>query len=99
VDSGLVFDGVVAVTDDVAQGLLRGFADRGVRVPDDVRLIGFDDIPDAEIMVPSLSTVSPDHRWMAVKAVELVTARIEDPERPASEHTAPFAIAERESTR
>ncbi|WP_035697637.1 LacI family DNA-binding transcriptional regulator [Glycomyces tenuis] len=99
VDSGLGFDGAVAVTDGVAQGLLRGFADRGVRVPDDVRLIGFDDVPDAEIMVPSLSTVSPDHRWMAAKAVELVTARIEDPERPATEHTAPFTIAERESTR
>lgn len=99
VASGLAFDGVVAVTDGVAQGLLRGFADHGVRVPDDVRLIGFDDIPEAGIMVPSLSTVSPDHRWMAAKAVELVTARIEDPERPAAEHTAPFTIAARESTR
>lgn len=99
VDSGLDFDGVVAVTDDVAQGLLRGFADRGLRVPGDVRIIGFDDIPDAETMVPSLSTVSPDHRWMAAKAVELVTARIGDPERAATEHIAPFTVAVRESTR
>ncbi|WP_051392870.1 LacI family DNA-binding transcriptional regulator [Glycomyces arizonensis] len=99
VDAGLDVDGVVAVTDGVAQGLLRGFADRGVSVPGDVRLIGFDDIPEARIMVPSLSTVSPDHRWMAAKAVELVTARIDDPDRPATEHTAPFTIAERESTR
>lgn len=99
VDSGREVDGVVAVTDGVAQGLLRGFADRGVRVPEDVRLIGFDDIPEAALMVPSLSTVSPDHRWMAAKAIELVAARIDDPERAATEHTAPFTIVARESTR
>ncbi len=99
VEAGLDFDGVVAVTDDVARGLLRGFADRGVRVPEDVRLIGFDDVPESRVMVPSLSTVSPDHRWMAAKAVELVVARIDDPARPATEHTAPFTIAARESTR
>ncbi|WP_241377636.1 LacI family DNA-binding transcriptional regulator [Glycomyces sp. L485] len=99
VDSGREFDGVVAVTDSVALGLLRGFADRGVRVPEDVRVVGYDDVPDAEFAVPSLSTVAPDHRWMAAKAVELVTARIEDPSRPTGEHTAPFALRERESTR
>ncbi|GAB3649227.1 LacI family DNA-binding transcriptional regulator [Glycomyces tarimensis] len=98
VDSGREFDGVVAVTDTVAFGLLRGFADRGVRVPEDVRVIGFDDIRDAEFTVPSLSTVAPDHLWMAAKAVELATARIEDPTRPTGVHTAPFALRVREST-
>lgn len=99
VDEGLDFDGVVAVTDNVAQGIVRGFADRGVSVPGDVRVIGFDDIPEAELMVPSLSTVAPDHGWMAAKAVELVTARLDDPSRPAAQHVAPFTLVERESTR
>ncbi|MFI7706867.1 LacI family DNA-binding transcriptional regulator [Nonomuraea sp. NPDC049480] len=99
VDSGHEIDAVVAVTDTVAQGVLRGLADRGVRVPGDVRLIGFDDIPESAFMVPSLSTVAPDHRWMAAKAVELVTARIQDPSHPAGEYTAPFELMVRESTR
>ncbi|MEV4108464.1 LacI family DNA-binding transcriptional regulator [Nonomuraea sp. NPDC049695] len=99
VDSGQEIDGVVAVSDTVAQGVLRGLADRGVRVPEDVRLIGFDDISESAYMVPSLSTVAPDHRWMAAKAVELVTARIQDPSRPAREYTAPFELKVRESTR
>ncbi|MET7328169.1 LacI family DNA-binding transcriptional regulator [Nonomuraea sp. NPDC005650] len=99
VDSGHEVDGVVAVTDTVAQGVFRGLADRGLRVPDDVRLVGYDDIPEAAYMVPSLSTVAPDHRWMAAKAVELVTARIQDPSRPAGEYTAPFELRVRESTR
>ncbi|MET9245630.1 LacI family DNA-binding transcriptional regulator [Nonomuraea sp. NPDC003709] len=98
-DSGGGIDGVVAVTDTVAQGVLRGLADRGVRVPDDVRLIGFDDIPEAEFMVPSLSTVAPDHRWMAAKAVELLINRIHAPLRQAGEHIAPFTLVIRESTR
>ncbi|MEV0237686.1 LacI family DNA-binding transcriptional regulator [Nonomuraea sp. NPDC050786] len=99
VDSGQEVDGVVAVSDTVAQGVLRGLADRGVRVPEDVRLIGYDDISESAYMVPSLSTVAPDHRWMAAKAVELVTARLQDPSRPAREHTAPFELMIRESTR
>ncbi|MEV0199663.1 LacI family DNA-binding transcriptional regulator [Nonomuraea sp. NPDC050691] len=98
-DSGLEVDGVVAVTDTVALGVLRGLADRGLRVPDDVRLVGFDDVPASRFSVPSLSTVAPDHRWMAEKAVELVVQRIRTPLRPAGEYVAPFELMIRESTR
>lgn len=98
-DSGRAFDGVVAVTDTVAQGVLRGLADRGLRVPDDVRLVGFDDVPEAEYMVPSLSTVAPDHAWMAARAVELVVGRIQAPLGPTDRHVAPFELVIRESTR
>ncbi|MBB6347612.1 LacI family DNA-binding transcriptional regulator [Nonomuraea muscovyensis] len=98
-DSGREVDGVVAVTDTVAQGVLRGLADRGLRVPDDIRLVGFDDIPESKFMVPSLSTVAPDHRWMAAKAVELVTRRVRAPLRQPGEYTAPFELLLRESTR
>lgn len=97
-DAGLGIDGALTVTDTVAQGVLRGLADRGVTVPGQVRLVGFDDIPEAECMVPSLSTVAPDHRWMAVKAVDLVVARIKGAEQPPAEHVAPFALKLRESS-
>ncbi|MEU9832748.1 LacI family DNA-binding transcriptional regulator [Streptosporangium sp. NPDC048047] len=99
VDSGLDVDGVVAVTDTVALGVLRGLADRGLRVPGDVRLIGFDDVPESRFLVPSLSSVAPDHRWMAEKAVELAVQRVRGPLRPAGEHVAPFELVVRESTR
>ncbi|GAA4593346.1 LacI family DNA-binding transcriptional regulator [Planotetraspora phitsanulokensis] len=99
VDSGHEIDGVVAVTDTVALGVLRGLADRGLRVPEDVRLIGFDDIPESGFTVPSLSTVAPDHRWMAERAVELVAQRIRAPLRPTAQYVAPFELVIRESTR
>ncbi|GAA2308989.1 LacI family DNA-binding transcriptional regulator [Glycomyces scopariae] len=97
--SGVPFDGVVAVTDTVAMGVVRGLADVGLRVPEDVRVIGFDDIPESAYTTPTLSSVSPDHRWMAEKAVALIAARMEHPSRPPEEHTAPYELKVRESTR
>lgn len=99
VDSGREVDGIVVVTDTVALGVHRGLVDRGLRVPDDIRLIGFDDIPESKFMVPSLSTVAPGHRWMAAKAIELVVDRINDPLRQAGQYTTPFELVIRESTR
>ncbi|GAA2149553.1 LacI family transcriptional regulator [Glycomyces algeriensis] len=97
-DADLGIDGVVAFNDTTAMGVMRGLQDRGVSVPGDMRVIGFDDVPESAVYIPSLSTVSPDHRWKAAKAVELVVARIADPDTPPREFTAPFTVIRREST-
>jgi DNA-binding LacI/PurR family transcriptional regulator len=97
-DADLGIDGVVVFSDTVAMGVMRGLRDRGVAVPDDMRVIGFDGVPESAVFIPSLSTVSPDHRWKAAKAVELIIARIADPTAPPREFTAPFTIVQREST-
>ena len=101
VDSGISFDAVFCVTDTVALGVMRGLADRGVRVPDDVMLIGFDNIREGEFSVPSLSTVDPDHATMARRAVELLVERIDhkgsDP-KPATEFISTYTVIPREST-
>jgi DNA-binding LacI/PurR family transcriptional regulator len=98
-EAGVAFDAVVAVTDTVAIGVMRGLADVGLRCPEDVRVTGFDDIREASYLAPSLTSVAPDHRWMAEKAVDLIVTRLEDPTRPPEEHTAPFELKIRESTR
>ncbi|MEU5157361.1 LacI family DNA-binding transcriptional regulator [Glycomyces sp. NPDC021274] len=97
-DADLDIDGVVVFSDTVAMGIMRGLRDRGVRVPEDMRLIGFDDIPPAAVLTPSLSTVSPDHRWTAAKALDLILSRIADPTLPPRQFSAPFTVAIREST-
>ncbi|MDA1361372.1 LacI family DNA-binding transcriptional regulator [Glycomyces luteolus] len=96
--SGLGVDGVVVFSDSVAVGVLRGLRDGGVSVPDDVRVIGFDDIPVAAQFIPALSTVAPDHGWIAAKAVDLILARIADPAVPPRQFTAPFELKLRESS-
>lgn len=96
--SGLGIDGVVAMSDTVAIGVIRGLKDGGVSVPDDVRVIGFDDIPVAAQIIPALSTVAPDHRWIAARAIDLIIARIADPAAPPRQYTAPFELKLRESS-
>lgn len=97
---GLAFDGVFCVTDSLAMGVLRGLADAGIRVPDQVKVIGFDNVAESEFLVPSLSTVDPDHEAMADRAVDLLTRRIEQTE-PAAGHeefVGDFSLVIREST-
>ena len=98
VDDGQQFDGVVAVTDTVAIGVLRGLADRGLRVPDDVRVIGFDDVLESLYSVPSLSSVAPDHDWMVATALDMLIAQIDGSSMDRAEVTAPFRVVAREST-
>lgn len=101
VDGGLAVDGVFCVTDSVAMGVLRGLADRGVRVPEQVKVIGFDNVDQAEFLVPSLSTVDPDHELMARRTLELLIRRLSPPgAAPAEpeEVVGPYALVVREST-
>lgn len=77
VKTGRVFDGIFCVTDTVAIGVLRGLGDAGVSVPNDVKVIGFDNIAEASFLTPSLSSVDPDHARMANTAVEFLVSRID----------------------
>lgn len=101
IDDGIDFDGLFCVTDTVALGALRGLADRGLTVPDDVKVIGFDNIEESDYSVPSLSTIDPDHAGMAKAAVDLLVSRIEqaDPNRAPVEYVSSTRVVERESTR
>ncbi|HMR47632.1 MAG TPA: LacI family DNA-binding transcriptional regulator [Arachnia sp.] len=74
-------DGIFCATDWVAFGVLRGLADAGLRVPEDVRIVGFDDVPQAAFSTPSLSSIAPDHEAMADAALKLLVGRIAG-ERP-----------------
>lgn len=99
VDGGHAIDGVVCITDSVALGVIRGLADRGVSVPGDVRVVGFDDILEARYSVPSLTTIDPDHDEVARLAVELLLQRLADePGWQPREHVTGFRLVEREST-
>ncbi len=51
---------VFAANDSMAMGLLRAFHEAGRRVPDDVSVVGFDDVPDAEFQMVPLTTVTVD---------------------------------------
>ncbi|WP_129843529.1 LacI family DNA-binding transcriptional regulator [Streptomyces sp. RFCAC02] len=93
-------DGVVAVTDTVALGAMRGLADAGLRVPGDVRVVGFDGITVGAYTLPSLSTIDPGTDGMAARAVGLLVRRIrkDDGLGQPRDIIGPFRLVEREST-
>lgn len=99
VASGLEFDGLFCVTDSVALGALRGFADAGVSVPGQVKVVGFDDIEESAYSSPSLTSINPDHDWMAKTAVDLLVQRItkEKDDGPV-ELVSEFRVVKRESS-
>lgn len=68
---------VLAFNDLVAIGLVHGLVERGVRVPDDISVTGFDDIPFARYMSPSLTTASVPHEVLGTLAWSRMQALID----------------------
>ena len=71
-------DAIFCVNDLLALGAMRAVLDAGLRVPEDVAVMGFDDIEDGRFGTPTLSTVRPDKKRIAEIAVERIRARILD---------------------
>jgi DNA-binding LacI/PurR family transcriptional regulator len=68
------FTAVFVGNDQMAIGILHAFAQAGITVPDEVSLIGFDDVPEAAYLNPALSTVRQDFHAVGQRAIELLTA-------------------------
>lgn len=83
---------VVAANDEVAVGLVRGLRERGVNVPDDISIVGFDGCRVGEFVEPRLTTVRVAAQDMGKLAVALLEGRIERPERPAARHVTPVEL-------
>lgn len=98
ISSGADFDAVFCANDLLALGALRSLRRHGLRVPEDVAIIGIDDIEEARFASPSLSSVFIDRAWMAAKAIELLRARLEGPEAPPQHLMVPFRLMVRESS-
>jgi LacI family transcriptional regulator len=72
-------DAVVCANDQMAIGVLRAFAAGGVRVPDDIAVVGFDDIALGGLYDPSLTTVHQPMRMLGERACGRLLDRIANP--------------------
>lgn len=84
-------DGVVAASDAIAMATIRQLDSRAIKVPDDVAVIGFDDLPLARHTVPQLTTVKQQIALGAKEMVNLLMARLQG-ERPPSLIMAPELV-------
>ena len=93
---GRKFTALFAAADVMAIGAIRALRDNGLRVPEEVSVMGFDGLTLSSFLVPQLSTVAQPAQLMARRSVEILISCIED--GAASVHeTVPFDLWERES--
>ena len=91
-------DAIFCYSDLLAMGAMRAIFDAGLRVPEDVAVIGIDDIEEGRFARPSLSTVSLDTPFIAREAIRAIVARIDDPSIAPTQIVAPHRLLPREST-
>jgi DNA-binding LacI/PurR family transcriptional regulator len=93
-------DAVFALNDGMAIGAMRSLSEHGLRVPEDIAIIGVDDIAEAAYQNPPLSSVALDQSAMANRALDLLEDQIQpgpEPRTPRHEFT-PFRLVIRESS-
>jgi DNA-binding LacI/PurR family transcriptional regulator len=86
------FTAVFAANDQMTLGLLHAFMDHGIAVPEDVSVVGFDDIPEAAHFIPPLTTVRQDFIELGRQIMATLLALIEGAEIAQPVHTEPELI-------
>ena len=95
---GRSFTALFAEADVMAIGAIRALWDHGLRVPEDVSVIGFDGLPLGSYLVPQLATIGQDIRQIAKRSVDILLDCIEN-DASCVHETIPFTLYQRESTK
>lgn len=93
------FTAVFAFNDEVAVQLIREFRNQGAVIPDDISVIGFDNLREGEFSHPSLTTFAHPGRYLGKWAVRLLINKIENPSDPPANMKLSGHFIERESVR
>jgi DNA-binding LacI/PurR family transcriptional regulator len=88
---------VFAANDHLALGILRALHEHGRSVPDDISVVGFDDVPEAGFYIPPLTTIRPDFAAVAAASLDLLLAQITSGERRGGRRIIPPTLISRDS--
>ncbi len=91
-------DAILCFSDLLAMGAMRAVFDAGLSVPEDVAVVGIDDIEEGHYSRPTLTSVSLDTTFIAEHAVARIAARIDEPDLAPEQIVAPHALHVRESS-
>lgn len=89
---------IFALTDVTAVGVMHAAGEMGLKIPDDLSVLGYDDVPVASHMIPPLTTVAQPIVEMGERAVELLFKQIENPELPPEKAVLPTRLIVRGTT-
>ena len=90
--------GVFVANDQMALGVVSGFGERGVSVPGDVSVVGFDNIPESAFYSPPLSTVRQDFAALGELTMRRVRSALNSPNSVSDNTPIPMTFIERGST-
>ena len=88
---------VVGATDNISLGILRYFHERGVRVPEDISVVGFGGYDVGAVVYPALTTVAFDYELMGMKAASYLLNILRGGEAEMTNLDMPLLFVERES--
>lgn len=91
------YTAIIAATDTVAIGILQAAQEAGVRIPEDLSLIGFDDILYAGLPTINLTTIEQPKKRMATMVVDMLIDKIQDPSKGYSHSILMPSLVERGS--
>lgn len=90
---------IIGFNDLVTFGILKELRTRGIDCPDEISVVGYSDVPAADLVYPPLTTVAVDHYQMGVEAARLLLDMIDDPSRSVGRSVQfPVELIERDST-
>lgn len=88
---------VFCSNDYIALGAIKGARETGLSLPEELSIVGFDDMPTASYMVPALTTIRQPAYEMGRRACELLLQKMENPDKP-EQHMLETKLVVREST-
>lgn len=97
-EDGAKPDALICGHDAFAVMLMKRLVEKGIRVPEDIAIVGFDDEPCARLATPSLTTVHQPAKKIAAAALKTLAWRIENPDAPPRRIFVPATLIERGST-
>lgn len=99
IDSGMDFDGIVALNDQLAIGALFSLRENGIEVPGEVQVIGFDNIEEAAYLQIPLTSMDSRLDWTAPTALHRLLQRIDDRNLPVQDFNTQSRVIVRSTTR
>ena len=97
--SGRPYTAVAAMADMLAFGVMEGLREGGRRVPEDISIIGFDDLPECEYTHPKLTSISQNLEEKAQRAGEYLFSMLREGKQVAGGRQVDVALVERQSVR
>ena len=99
IESGKKFDGVVCSSDEIAMGVINALREKGIRVPEDVSVIGFNDNAVASYFYPKITTVKQPSYDMGSVAMRMLIKMLNNKPLEQDQYVLDYKIINRESTK